>query len=139
MEKHLNAQGNMFGGVVLAWLDEAAALYTMEKIRYTNIVTVSMDNVNFLFTELMDDDIRFTILRIFREPAGKDGTEGQLEKGVDGYPAGIDGGNTGRCNHDHPFGWPLFQAVQKSGLPGARLSSKKDVTVGELHKFKSKL
>jgi acyl-CoA hydrolase len=47
MSKDLNAHGNLFGGVMLAWIDEAAALYTMNKISYTNIVTVNMDDVNF--------------------------------------------------------------------------------------------
>ncbi|TNE51018.1 MAG: acyl-CoA thioesterase [Deltaproteobacteria bacterium] len=47
MERHLNAHGNLFGGVVLAWLDEAAALYVMELAGYSNFVTVSMDDVSF--------------------------------------------------------------------------------------------
>jgi|GEM_PF-581093 len=47
MEKDLNAFGNLFGGVMLAWLDEAAALYVMEKCGYANFVTVSLDDVNF--------------------------------------------------------------------------------------------
>lgn len=47
MERHLNAHGNLFGGVVLAWLDEAAALYVMELAGYSNFVTISMDDVIF--------------------------------------------------------------------------------------------
>jgi acyl-CoA thioesterase YciA len=47
MSRDLNAHGNLFGGVMLAWIDEAAALYAMEKIAYTNIVTVNMDDINF--------------------------------------------------------------------------------------------
>ncbi len=47
MSKELNAHGNLFGGIMLAWIDEAAALYAMEKIAYTNIVTVNMDDINF--------------------------------------------------------------------------------------------
>lgn len=47
MERHLNAHGNLFGGVILAWLDEAAALYVMEHIGYSNFVTVALDNVSF--------------------------------------------------------------------------------------------
>jgi acyl-CoA hydrolase len=49
MSKELNAHGNLFGGVMLAWIDEAAALYAMEKIAYTNIVTVNMDDINFKY------------------------------------------------------------------------------------------
>jgi acyl-CoA thioesterase YciA len=47
MSRDLNAHGNLFGGIILSWIDEAAALYAMEKIAYTNIVTVNMDDVNF--------------------------------------------------------------------------------------------
>lgn len=47
MERHLNAFGNLFGGVMLAWLDEGSALYVMDQIGYQNFVTVSMDNVTF--------------------------------------------------------------------------------------------
>jgi len=47
MSKDLNAHGNLFGGIMLGWLDEAAAIYGMNQIGYTNIVTVNMDDVNF--------------------------------------------------------------------------------------------
>ena len=47
MSKDLNAHGNLFGGIMLAWIDESAAIYSMRKIGYTNIVTVNMDDVNF--------------------------------------------------------------------------------------------
>lgn len=47
MAASLNAHGNLFGGIMLAWLDEAAAIFGMRKIGYTNIVTVNMDDVDF--------------------------------------------------------------------------------------------
>ena len=47
MERDLNAFGNLFGGVMLAWLDEGSALYVMDRIGYADFVTVSMDDVNF--------------------------------------------------------------------------------------------
>lgn len=47
MSKELNAHGNLFGGTMLAWLDEASAIYVMRKLAYSNIVTVSMDDVSF--------------------------------------------------------------------------------------------
>jgi acyl-CoA hydrolase len=47
MEKDLNAFGNLFGGSMLAWIDEAAALFVMDKIGYSNFVTVSLDDVVF--------------------------------------------------------------------------------------------
>ncbi len=47
MEKDLNAFGNLFGGNMLAWIDEASALYVMQQIGYADFVTVSFDDVNF--------------------------------------------------------------------------------------------
>jgi acyl-CoA hydrolase len=47
MERDLNPFGHLFGGTMLAWLDEGAALYLMERIGYSNFVTVSMDDVVF--------------------------------------------------------------------------------------------
>lgn len=47
MSKDLNAHGNLFGGIMMAWIDEAAAIYGMNQIGYTNIVTVNIDDVNF--------------------------------------------------------------------------------------------
>lgn len=47
MEKDLNAFGNLFGGIMLAWLDEASALFVMQKIGFDNFVTVSLTDVNF--------------------------------------------------------------------------------------------
>ena len=47
MERDLNPFGNLYGGAILGWLDEGAALYVMEKIGFTNFVTVSFDSVDF--------------------------------------------------------------------------------------------
>lgn len=47
MSKDLNAHGNLFGGTILAWIDEGCAMYVMERIKYSNIVTVNMQDVNF--------------------------------------------------------------------------------------------
>ena len=47
MDRDLNAFGNLFGGSMLAWLDEGSALYVMDKIGYADFVTVSMDDVKF--------------------------------------------------------------------------------------------
>jgi acyl-CoA thioesterase YciA len=47
MERDLNPFGHLFGGTILAWVDEGAALYLMEKIGYRDFVTVNLDDVNF--------------------------------------------------------------------------------------------
>jgi len=43
----LNYHNNLFGGQLLSWMDAGIAMFVMSKIRYTNIVTVSMDDVSF--------------------------------------------------------------------------------------------
>ena len=45
--KHLNPYGFLFGGEMLSWLDEAGAVYVINKIKYETIVTVAMDHVVF--------------------------------------------------------------------------------------------
>lgn len=47
MERDLNYFGNLFGGTMLAWVDEASAIYVMQSIGYTNFVTVALDDVEF--------------------------------------------------------------------------------------------
>lgn len=47
MSRDLNQHGFLFGGQMLAWIDEGCAMFVMEKIAYSNIVTVSMDNIVF--------------------------------------------------------------------------------------------
>ncbi|MCB1172207.1 MAG: acyl-CoA thioesterase [Leptospiraceae bacterium] len=47
MEKDLNYFGNLFGGAMLAWLDEASAAYLMDKIGYANFVTLKLEDVFF--------------------------------------------------------------------------------------------
>ena len=47
MERHINPHGHVFGGVLLAWMDEGAALYAMERTGCVHLVTVSMDEVVF--------------------------------------------------------------------------------------------
>lgn len=58
MERHLNSAGNLFGGTVLSWLDEAGAMFVMERIRYQNIVTISMDDVYFRNPGQLSDNIK---------------------------------------------------------------------------------
>lgn len=47
MEKDLNYFGNLFGGAILAWLDEGTAAYVVDKIGYADFVTVSLEDVYF--------------------------------------------------------------------------------------------
>ncbi len=47
MERHINPHGHVFGGVLLAWMDEGAGLYAMERTGCVHLVTVSMEEVAF--------------------------------------------------------------------------------------------
>ena len=47
MQAHLNAAERLFGGMLMAWVDESAALFTMELIGSTRIVTKKISEVIF--------------------------------------------------------------------------------------------
>lgn len=47
MTKNLGIQQNLFGGEMLSWLDEAAAVYVSEKIESPNIVTLEFEKTTF--------------------------------------------------------------------------------------------
>ena len=47
-ESDCGYHGNLFGGFMLAWLDEAAVAYACLKSETPRMVTVSMDKVEFL-------------------------------------------------------------------------------------------
>lgn len=44
---HLNAAGRLFGGLIMQWIDEVAAIVAKRHTR-TNVTTVSVDNLCFL-------------------------------------------------------------------------------------------
>ncbi|ASV08489.1 acyl-CoA thioesterase [Leptospira interrogans serovar Canicola] len=58
MSRDLNQHGFLFGGQMLAWIDEGCAMFVMVKIRYSNIVTVSMADVVFKSPGLLGDIIQ---------------------------------------------------------------------------------
>lgn len=44
----MNAHGTLFGGTVLAWIDEEAAIYVLCQLGEGNIVTKYMSEINFV-------------------------------------------------------------------------------------------
>lgn len=44
----LNARGTLFGGQVLKWIDEEAAIFTICQLGERNIVTKAMSEINFV-------------------------------------------------------------------------------------------
>ncbi len=47
MEKDLGIHGNLFGGIMLSWLDEAAATMAYEICHSPNMVTLKIEEVLF--------------------------------------------------------------------------------------------
>ncbi len=59
MPRDLNPANHIFGGQILAWLDEAAGLYVINQIHYANIVTYKMENVHFKSPAHNGDHVSF--------------------------------------------------------------------------------
>jgi len=51
----LNARGTLFGGRVLAWIDEEAAIFAICQLGQKNIVTKAMSEINFVNTAKTGD------------------------------------------------------------------------------------
>ena len=57
----LNANGTLFGGKVLAWIDEEAALYTIIQLESKKVVTKYMSEINFMSTAVEGDIVEIGI------------------------------------------------------------------------------
>lgn len=55
----LNPRGTLFGGRVLQWIDEEAAIYAICQLNSSNIVTKAMSEINFVATAKVGDVIEF--------------------------------------------------------------------------------
>lgn len=53
----LNARGTLFGGQVLKWIDEEAAIFTICQLNTRSIVTKAMSEVNFVSSAKLGDVI----------------------------------------------------------------------------------
>jgi acyl-CoA hydrolase len=53
----LNAHGTLFGGSVLSWIDEEAAIFTTCQLGKGNIVTKYMTEINFVSSAELGDII----------------------------------------------------------------------------------
>ncbi len=51
----LNANGTLFGGRLLAWIDEEAALYTIVQLENSRVVTKFMSEINFMSSAQQGD------------------------------------------------------------------------------------
>jgi acyl-CoA hydrolase len=57
----LNANETLFGGKVLAWIDEEAALYSIIQLENKKVVTKYMSEINFMSTATKGDIIEIGI------------------------------------------------------------------------------
>ncbi|SIS74456.1 Acyl-CoA hydrolase [Zobellia uliginosa] len=57
----LNANETLFGGRVLAWIDEEAALYSIIQLENKKVVTKYMSEINFMSTAVKGDIIEIGI------------------------------------------------------------------------------
>lgn len=57
----LNANGTLFGGRLLAWIDEEAALYTIIQLENSKVVTKYMSEINFTASARQGDIIEIGI------------------------------------------------------------------------------
>lgn len=53
----LNAHGTLFGGTVLAWIDEESAIYATCQIGQRNVVTKFMSEIDFISSGRLGDVI----------------------------------------------------------------------------------
>lgn len=55
----LNPRGTLFGGRILQWIDEEAAIFAICQLESSNIVTKLMSEVNFVTTAILGDIVEF--------------------------------------------------------------------------------
>lgn len=55
----LNSKGTLFGGSLLKWIDEEAAIFAICQLGSPNIVTKAMSEINFVQTARVGDIIEF--------------------------------------------------------------------------------
>ena len=57
----LNPNGTLFGGKLLAWIDEEAALYSIVQLENQRVVTKHMSEINFMSSAKQGDVIEIGI------------------------------------------------------------------------------
>ncbi|UGS24889.1 acyl-CoA thioesterase [Flavobacterium channae] len=57
----LNANGTLFGGKMLAWIDEEAALYSIVQLENSRVVTKYMSEINFMNSANQGDIVEIGI------------------------------------------------------------------------------
>lgn len=59
--ENLNAHGTLFGGALLSWIDEEAAIYAIIQLGTNNCVTKYMSEINFVSSAKQGDIVELGI------------------------------------------------------------------------------
>lgn len=57
----LNANGTLFGGKLLSWIDEEAVLYSIIQLENKRVVTKYMSEINFMSSAIVGDIVEIGI------------------------------------------------------------------------------
>lgn len=57
----LNANGTLFGGRCIAWVDEEAAIYAMVETRHNRVVTKKISEINFIAVAYQGDVVEIGV------------------------------------------------------------------------------
>lgn len=111
---HLNGAGRLFGGMLMQWIDEVAALVA-KRHTHKNVVTVSVDNLRFLKGAYQQD----VIVIIGRATyVGKT----SMEVEVDSFVEALDGRRT-HINHAYFTMVALDENDSPTPVPGLLLET----------------
>lgn len=111
---HLNGSGRLFGGILMQWIDEAAALVA-KRHTHTNVVTVSVDNLSFIKGAYQEDVIVIAGRMTY---AGRT----SMEVEVDCFIEALDGRRT-HINHAYFTMVALDGTDQPTEVPGLILET----------------
>ena len=99
---HLNAAGRLFGGMLMQWIDEVAALVA-KRHTHTNVTTASVDNLSFLKGAYPGDSVVIIGQLVY---VGRT----SMDIKVDSYVESMDGTRTLHAVHSDllPFQIPSY-------------------------------
>ncbi len=59
MPEHLNSANRLFGGTILAWIDEEAFIFAKCQLKTPRLVTRHISEINFVSPAMQDDIVEF--------------------------------------------------------------------------------
>lgn len=119
---HLNGAGRLFGGILMQWIDEVAAL-TAKRHTHKNVVTVSVDNLKFLKGAYQQDVIVIVGRMTY---VGRT----SMEVEVDSFVEALDGQRT-HINHAYFTMVALDENDSPTPVPGLLLETEEEMAKWE--------